>query len=67
MGMIWRRARRLAVHYLEKGNNAEAARYARMGLEIDVLDADCQRVMVEALGALNRQDEANRLKMIFGL
>ncbi len=57
----------LAVHYLEKGNHAEAARYARMGLEIDVLDADCQRVIVEALNALNRQGEANRLKMIFGL
>jgi cellulose synthase operon protein C len=57
----------LAVHFLEKGNNAEAARYARLGLEIDVLDADCQRVIIEALNALNRQDEANRLKMIFGL
>lgn len=57
----------LAVHFLEKGNHAEAERYARMGLEIDVLDRDCQRVIIEALSALNRQEEANRLKMIFAL
>lgn len=57
----------LAKHYFDKGDNAEAARYARMGLEIDVLDADCERIIVDALNALNRQEEANRLKMIFEL
>ncbi len=56
----------LAKHYLELGKHAEAERYARMGLEIDVLDAECQRIILEALAGLNRQDEADRLKKIFG-
>ncbi len=57
----------LAKHFLEKGDNAEAARYARMALEIDATDRDCQRILLESLNALNRQDEANRLKAIFGM
>jgi tetratricopeptide (TPR) repeat protein len=57
----------LARHYLDKGDNAEAARYARMALEIDATDRDCQRILLESLNALNRQDEANRLKAIFEL
>jgi tetratricopeptide (TPR) repeat protein len=57
----------LARHYLDLGKTAEAERYARMGLEIDVLDNECQRVILQALPALNRQNEADRLKKIFSL
>jgi cellulose synthase operon protein C len=59
--------RTLAKHYLKMGKNAEAEKFARMGLEIDVTDAECQRVILEALAALNRQDDADRLRRIFGL
>jgi tetratricopeptide (TPR) repeat protein len=59
--------RMLARHYLKLGKNAEAERYARMGLEIDVLDAECQRIILEALTGLNRQEDADRLRRIFGL
>lgn len=57
----------LAKHYLDLGKHAEAEKYARMGLEIDVLDRECQRIILEALAGLNRQDEADRLKKIFDL
>jgi tetratricopeptide (TPR) repeat protein len=57
----------LARHYLNLGKHAQAERYARMGLEIDVLDAECQRIILEALTALNRQEEADRLRKVFGL
>jgi tetratricopeptide (TPR) repeat protein len=56
----------LARHFLDLGKHAEAEKYARKGLEIDVLDGECQRVILEALPALNRQPEADRLKKIFG-
>ena len=46
--------------------NEEAERFARMGLEIDVRDAECQRVLLEALANQNKQDEADKLKKIFG-
>ncbi len=59
--------KKLARHYLDLGKNAEAERFARMGLEIDVLDRECQRVILEALPALNRQADADRLRKIFGL
>jgi tetratricopeptide (TPR) repeat protein len=58
--------KRLARHNLDKGNNAEAERYARMGLEIDVLDKTCQEILIDALTAQNKRDEVNRLKKIFG-
>ena len=57
----------LARHYLDLGKHAEAERFARMGLEIDVLDRECQQIILEALPALNRQDEADRLRKIFGM
>jgi tetratricopeptide (TPR) repeat protein len=57
----------LARHYLDLGKHAQAERYARMGLEIDVLDAECQRIILQALTALNRQEEADRLRKVFGL
>ena len=53
--------------FLDKGNNAEAEKYARMALEIDVLDMPCQQILIEALTAQNKMDEVNRLKKIFGL
>jgi tetratricopeptide (TPR) repeat protein len=59
--------RSLAKHYLTLGKNAEAEKYARMGLEIDVKDEECQRVILEALTNLNRQDDADKLRKIFGL
>ena len=37
----------LAKHYLDLGKHLEAERYARKGLEIDVLDAECQRIIIE--------------------
>ena len=58
---------RLAKHYLGLKDNAQAERYARMGLEIDVLDRECQRILIEALTAQNKNDEVDRLKKIFGL
>ena len=59
--------RTLAKHFLEAGKHAEAERYARMGLEIDVLDAECQRVILAALEGLNRQADADRLRKIFAM
>ncbi|MBI2803609.1 MAG: tetratricopeptide repeat protein [Planctomycetes bacterium] len=59
--------KRLAQHHQEKGNNAEAARFARMALEIDATDRECQRILVGSLTALNRQAEADRLRKLFGL
>jgi Flp pilus assembly protein TadD len=57
----------LAKHFMEKGDNTEAAKYARMALEIDAADRTCQQILVDSLTALNQKDEANRLKTIFGL
>ena len=53
--------RKLATHFLDLGKNAEAEKYARMGLEIDVLDRECQRVFLEALTAQGKGDEAGRV------
>jgi tetratricopeptide (TPR) repeat protein len=57
----------LAQHYQGQGNHAMAEKYARMAIEIDAADRTCQQILVEALGNLNRQEEADRLKKIFGL
>ncbi len=56
----------LAKHNFEMGKHMEAERYARMALEIDVTDRECQRILVDSLAALNRMDEAERLRRIFG-
>jgi hypothetical protein len=45
---------------------AKAERYARMGLEIDVLDVECQRIVLEALAAQGKDAEAKELRAIFG-
>ena len=57
----------LAQHHHEKGNHAEAERFARMALEIDATDRECQRILVESLTGLNRAGEAERLSKVFGL
>jgi predicted Zn-dependent protease len=59
--------KRLATHYRDMGKHAEAEKYARMSLEIDANDGTCQRILVQALDALNRRAEADRLRKIFGL
>ncbi len=57
----------LAKRNHDMGKAAEAERYARMALEIDATDRECQRILVESLDTLNRRDEADRLRRIFGL
>ncbi len=57
----------LAKHNHDLGKHMEAEKYARMALEIDVTDRECQRIIVESLTALNRQEEADRLRKIFDL
>jgi cellulose synthase operon protein C len=57
----------LAKRNHDMGKTAEAERYARMALEIDVTDGECQRILVESLDALNRREEADRLRKVFGL
>ena len=58
--------RTLAKHYLDAKDMAAAERYARMGIEIDVLDRDCQAYLLEALDAQGKDDEARALRTIFG-
>jgi len=54
--------RKLAQLLSEAGRHAEAERYARMALEIDVLDADSQAVLQAALMAQNKNDELAQLR-----
>ncbi len=58
--------KRLAKHYSEAKDHAEAERYARMGLAIDVLDHDCQTYLLVALDAQGKDEEARALRAIFG-
>jgi tetratricopeptide (TPR) repeat protein len=58
--------KRLAKHYAEAKDHAEAERYARMALEVDVLDAECQTILLVALDAQGKDDEAKALRAIFG-
>ena len=55
---------KLAQMLLAAGNHAEAERYARGGLEIDVLDRDCQRVLEAALAAQNKNEELKQLRRL---
>jgi len=57
----------LAQHYQGLGKHADAEKYARMALEVDVTDRACQDIYIEALNGQNRADEANRWKMIFAM
>jgi cellulose synthase operon protein C len=55
-------SRRLLAQLLTKaGRHAEAERYAREALEIDVLDAACQKMLEAALRTQNKTAEANEL------
>jgi lipopolysaccharide biosynthesis regulator YciM len=56
----------LAKHHLDAKEMAEAERYARMGIEIDVLDRDCQTYLLQALDAQGKDEEAKALRAIFG-
>jgi predicted Zn-dependent protease len=58
--------KRLAKHFLDLNDMAEAERYARMAIEIDVLDRDCQTYLLQALDAQGKDAEAKDLRAIFG-
>jgi tetratricopeptide (TPR) repeat protein len=58
-------ARRLLTQLLEKaGRHAEAEKYARQALEIDVLDTPSQQSLDAALRAQNRNAEADELRKL---
>jgi tetratricopeptide (TPR) repeat protein len=56
--------RKLAQLLSKAGKHAEAERYARQGLEIDVLDHDSQNALIEALTAQNKERELGELKKL---
>jgi tetratricopeptide (TPR) repeat protein len=57
--------RRLAQLLIESGQDALAEQYARQALEIDVLDQSAQDVLIRALVAQKKEDEARRLRQLF--
>jgi tetratricopeptide (TPR) repeat protein len=54
--------RKLARTLLDQGKLADAEIYARQVLEIDVLDADGQNMLLEALMGQNKDEEVRQLK-----
>jgi cellulose synthase operon protein C len=58
--------RRLARQAADAGKHADAERYARLALEIDVLDADSQKILLDALRAQGKEQEEKELREIFG-
>lgn len=54
--------RKLAELLAEQKNHAEAERYARMALEIDVLDRQAQQILENALSVQNKQEELRQLR-----
>jgi cytochrome c-type biogenesis protein CcmH/NrfG len=58
--------RRLARQAQDAGKHADAERYAKMALEIDVLDTTAQDVLLEALRAQGKDQEEKELRGIFG-
>jgi tetratricopeptide (TPR) repeat protein len=58
--------KRLAVLLLEAGKPAEAERYAREALEINVLDRDVQKSLKEALRKQQKDDELKKVEKVFG-
>ena len=48
----------------EKGDHALAKKYARAGLEIDVLDTVCQEILLESLKAQNKDAELRALRKL---
>jgi Flp pilus assembly protein TadD len=58
--------RELAEKLAAAGRWADAERWAREALDIDVEDAVARTVLFQALGALGKSSEADRLKKILG-
>jgi tetratricopeptide (TPR) repeat protein len=58
--------RELARRCLKAGRPAEAERYAREALEIDVLDREAQEALEGALKAQNKNDELRELRKLLG-
>jgi tetratricopeptide (TPR) repeat protein len=56
--------KKLAKIFEEKGNHAEMEKYALQGLEIDVLDAECQRMWLAALEAQGKIEALAEAKKI---
>jgi Flp pilus assembly protein TadD len=57
---------RLGQLLLKKGQYAEAERFARQALEIDVNDRDSQRTLEAALKGQNKEKELNELRQLLG-
>jgi cellulose synthase operon protein C len=57
---------KLAKHFLDANDMVQAERFAKMGLEIDVLDRDCQTYLLQALDAQGKGAEAKAMREIFG-
>jgi cellulose synthase operon protein C len=56
--------KRLARLCFDAGRHAEAERYAREALEIDVRDLDAQDVILKALEAQKKNDEAEQMRKL---
>jgi tetratricopeptide (TPR) repeat protein len=56
--------RKLAQIHAKAGNQAETERWARSALEIDVLDEESQKLLIEALEAQNKNAELAELKKL---
>ncbi len=56
----------LALHFAKIGNHAEAEKYARMALEVDVTDASVQSVLLDALAGQNKEADAARWRKLLG-
>jgi len=51
---------------MKAGQAAEAERYARQALEIDVLDTAAQETLESALMAQNKDKELRQVRELFG-
>ncbi len=60
------RRKRLTRLLLEKGDYAEAEKYARQGMEIDLTDKEVQESLFKALEGQKKNDEAERMKKLLG-
>jgi len=56
--------RRLAKLLQQRGQHADAERYAREALEIDVLDTDAQRTLENALESQGKNEELRQLRQL---
>jgi tetratricopeptide (TPR) repeat protein len=57
---------RLARLLLESGQHAEAEKYARQALEIDVRDAKVRSILIEALKGQKKDAEAEKIEAMLG-